>query len=67
MDNFVTDVQPQLFRTSYNGTMFSENYVCFYNPYSATFFVNDLKYNLSGQQAISMNCAAISSVNSVSF
>lgn len=67
MDNFNTDVQPQLFHTQYTDTIFSEPYVCFYNPYSATFFVNDLKYNLSGQQAISMNCAAISSVNSVSF
>lgn len=63
MDNFNTDVQPQLIRTSYNETMFSESFVCFYNPFSATFFVNDLSYNLSAQQAINMNCFAISSVN----
>ena len=67
MDNFITDVQPQLFHTKYTSTLFSEPYVCFYNPYSATLFVNNLRYNLSGQQAISMNCGAISSVNSVSF
>lgn len=67
MDNIYTNVQPQLFRTSYNETMFSESFVCFYNPFSATVMVNDLSYNsvVGPQQAISMNCMGISSANNV--